>query len=43
MVGCGALGCEFIKIFALMGISCGNGGKVTTTDDDCIETSNLNR
>jgi ubiquitin-activating enzyme E1 len=42
LVGCGALGCEFIKIFALMGISCGNG-KVTTTDDDCIETSNLNR
>ena len=44
MVGAGALGCEYIKAFALMGIatkSC--GGKVTVTDNDNIEVSNLNR
>jgi len=27
MVGAGALGCEYIKAFALMGIGC-NGGRV---------------
>lgn len=36
------MGCEFIKMFALMGIST-KGGKVTVTDDDNIEISNLNR
>lgn len=42
MVGAGALGCEYMKQFALMGIGC-NGGKVEVTDDDTIELSNLNR
>lgn len=42
MVGAGALGCELIKAFALMGIGCGNG-KVFVTDNDNIEVSNLNR
>eukprot|EP01016_Furgasonia_blochmanni_P016293 TRINITY_DN1933_c0_g1_i2.p1 TRINITY_DN1933_c0_g1~~TRINITY_DN1933_c0_g1_i2.p1 ORF type:complete len:800 (-),score=390.27 TRINITY_DN1933_c0_g1_i2:282-2681(-) len=42
LVGAGALGCEYIKMFALMGISCGKG-KLTCTDDDNIEISNLNR
>lgn len=42
MVGAGALGCEYMKLFALMGIGCG-GGKVEVTDDDNIELSNLNR
>lgn len=42
LVGAGALGCEFIKNFALMGIGCG-GGSVTLTDDDVIEKSNLSR
>ena len=43
MVGAGALGCEYIKMFALMGLgSSGNGGLVVT-DDDNIEISNLNR
>lgn len=42
MVGAGALGCEFMKLFALMGIGCG-GGTVEVTDDDTIEVSNLNR
>lgn len=37
LVGAGALGCEFIKNFALMGLSCGADGKVTVTDDDVIE------
>lgn len=43
MVGCGALGCELFKNFAMMGIACGPGGMVTVTDDDVIEKSNLSR
>lgn len=43
MVGAGALGCELIKAYALMGIGCGQGGKVHCTDNDNIEVSNLNR
>ena len=43
MVGTGALGCEYIKMFALMGLGCSKDGCLYTTDDDCIETSNLNR
>jgi ubiquitin-activating enzyme E1 len=44
LVGAGALGCEFIKNFALMGLACGeDGGEVTVTDDDVIEKSNLSR
>lgn len=42
MVGAGALGCEYIKNFGLMGISCKNG-KITITDNDNIALSNLNR
>ena len=43
MVGAGALGCEYIKAFALMGIGCGPKGLVAVTDNDNIEVSNLNR
>ncbi|CAA2969374.1 ubiquitin-activating enzyme E1 1-like isoform X2 [Olea europaea subsp. europaea] len=43
LVGSGALGCEFLKNLALMGVSCGNQGKLTVTDDDVIEKSNLSR
>lgn len=43
MVGAGALGCEFLKNFAMTGLGCGKDGKVTVTDDDSIEISNLNR
>jgi len=43
MVGAGALGCELIKAFALMGIGCSSEGKVHCTDNDNIEVSNLNR
>lgn len=43
MVGAGALGCELIKAFALIGLACNDGGKVHITDNDNIEISNLNR
>lgn len=43
IVGAGALGCEFLKCFAMMGACCGPEGKLTITDMDRIETSNLNR
>ncbi|XP_078180716.1 ubiquitin-activating enzyme E1 2-like [Carex rostrata] len=43
MVGSGALGCEFLKNLALMGVSCGPTGSLTLTDDDIIEKSNLSR
>ncbi|EPY23660.1 ubiquitin-activating enzyme E1 [Strigomonas culicis] len=43
MVGCGALGCENIKNFALCGISCGPKGSLVVTDNDRIEISNLSR
>jgi ubiquitin-activating enzyme E1 len=42
MIGAGALGCEFLKNFALMGIST-NSGITKVTDNDNIEVSNLNR
>ncbi|KAL7068059.1 ubiquitin-activating enzyme E1 family protein [Cryptosporidium serpentis] len=42
LVGAGALGCEYLKSMALMGVGCGNG-LVTITDMDNIEVSNLNR
>lgn len=41
LVGAGALGCEFLKSFAMMGVGC--AGKITVTDMDRIEISNLNR
>ena len=43
LVGAGALGCEFIKQFALMGIGCSADGLISCTDNDNIEVSNLNR
>ncbi|CAI5721276.1 unnamed protein product [Peronospora destructor] len=43
LVGCGALGCEYLKNFAMIGIACGEKGLVTVTDNDRIEVSNLNR
>lgn len=42
VVGAGAIGCELLKNFALMGLGCGTGS-VTVTDMDMIERSNLNR
>jgi ubiquitin-activating enzyme E1 len=43
LVGAGALGCEYLKCFAMMGACCGPGGQVLVTDMDHIEVSNLNR
>lgn len=43
VVGAGALGCEMLKNFALMGVGCGPNGRLVITDMDRIEVSNLNR
>ncbi|KAK3103827.1 hypothetical protein FSP39_022215 [Pinctada imbricata] len=43
LVGAGAIGCEMLKMWALMGVACGEQGNVTVTDMDIIEKSNLNR
>jgi ubiquitin-activating enzyme E1 len=43
MIGAGALGCEFIKEFALMGLCIDKEATCTVTDNDNIEISNLNR
>ena len=43
LVGCGALGCEYLKGLALMGIGTGQDGKIWVTDMDRIEVSNLSR
>ena len=43
VVGAGALGCEFLKLLAMMGVSSSTNGKLTVTDDDTIEKSNLSR
>lgn len=42
VVGAGAIGCELLKNFAMIGLGC-KSGKVTLTDMDTIERSNLNR
>eukprot|EP01022_Parablepharisma_sp_SALTPOND_P015993 TRINITY_DN22_c0_g3_i1.p1 TRINITY_DN22_c0_g3~~TRINITY_DN22_c0_g3_i1.p1 ORF type:complete len:4095 (+),score=552.02 TRINITY_DN22_c0_g3_i1:5895-18179(+) len=52
MVGCGAIGCELLKNYAMIGLGtgdpkhdpkCKRRGRVVITDPDVIETSNLNR
>lgn len=43
IVGAGAIGCEHLKNFAMMGIGGGPKGEVIITDMDLIEKSNLNR
>lgn len=42
-VGAGAIGCELLKNFALIGLGASNDGRITVTDMDFIEKSNLNR
>ena len=42
MIGAGALGCEYLKNFALMGLS-QDKSNITVTDNDNIILSNLNR
>ena len=43
IVGAGAVGCELLKNFAMMGISTNKNSKLIVTDHDRIEKSNLNR
>ena len=43
VVGSGAIGCEMLKNFAMMGIGSGQNGAIFVTDMDSIERSNLNR
>ncbi|KAH3762115.1 Ubiquitin-activating enzyme E1 1 [Pelomyxa schiedti] len=43
LVGAGALGCEYIKNFAMTGIACEDSGCIVVTDHDSISKSNLNR
>ena len=44
MVGAGAIGCELLKNFALLGVATTAGkGQIIVTDNDVIETSNLSR
>lgn len=43
LVGAGAIGCEMLKNWAMMGLGSGPEGKIFVTDMDSIEKSNLNR
>ena len=43
LVGAGAIGCEMLKNYAMIGLATGPKGKITVTDNDSIEKSNLNR
>ncbi|KAJ3012816.1 SPS-sensor component ptr3 [Thoreauomyces humboldtii] len=43
VVGAGAIGCEMLKNWALMGLGTGPEGQIFVTDMDSIEKSNLNR
>lgn len=43
MIGCGAIGCELFKNFAMLGVATGSVGYLQCTDNDLIEKSNLNR
>mmetsp|Transcript_41235 Transcript_41235/g.47494 ORF Transcript_41235/g.47494 Transcript_41235/m.47494 type:complete len:554 (+) Transcript_41235:4864-6525(+) len=49
MVGAGAIGCELLKNYAMLGFGVGKetkdkkAGRIVLTDPDHIETSNLNR
>lgn len=43
IIGAGAIGCEMLKNWALMGVGCGDKGHVHVTDMDRIEMSNLSR
>ncbi|KAI8872869.1 ubiquitin-activating enzyme E1 [Ramicandelaber brevisporus] len=43
LVGAGAIGCEMLKVWAMMGLGTGPEGSIAVTDMDTIEKSNLNR
>lgn len=43
LVGSGAIGCEMLKNWSMMGLATGPNGQIFVTDLDTIEKSNLNR
>jgi len=43
IVGAGAIGCELLKNFGMLGVGSSGDGKIIITDMDIIEKSNLNR
>ena len=43
LVGAGAIGCEMLKNWAMIGLATGSEGKISVADMDQIEKSNLNR
>lgn len=43
LVGSGAIGCEMLKNWSMMGLASGPQGQIHVTDMDQIEKSNLNR
>ena len=43
LVGCGALGCEYLKYFHQLNMASSTQSSITLTDMDHIELSNLNR
>jgi ubiquitin-activating enzyme E1 len=43
LVGAGAIGCEMMKNWAMIGLGTGPEGRIWVTDMDSIERSNLNR
>ncbi|MBE3047246.1 ThiF family adenylyltransferase, partial [Candidatus Bathyarchaeota archaeon] len=43
LVGAGAIGCEMLKNWAMIGLGTGPNGRLEITDMDSIERSNLNR
>lgn len=43
LVGSGAIGCEMLKNWSMMGVASGPNGVIHVTDLDTIEKSNLNR
>ena len=43
IIGAGAIGCELLKNYAMLGLGSGQDGHIILTDPDVIEVSNLNR
>ncbi|KAJ3554773.1 hypothetical protein NM688_g2938 [Phlebia brevispora] len=43
LVGAGAIGCEMLKNWSMIGLATGENGVIQVTDLDTIEKSNLNR
>lgn len=43
LVGAGAIGCEMLKNWSMIGLATGSEGAIHVTDLDTIEKSNLNR